>query len=75
MTVYEGVAWMGNQIAKTAERRARRRVARKGIGPALQIGGLAALDYAAWSWIPVVGIVAVGLSLLLIGEQVKGGDA
>ncbi len=33
---------------------------------ALRLAGLAALDYAAWSWHTTAGIVAIGLTLLLI---------
>lgn len=39
----------------------------------LRLGGLALLDYAAWSWHTIAGIVAIGITLLLI-EHVTDPD-
>jgi hypothetical protein len=39
----------------------------------LRLSGLALLDYAAWSWHTIAGIVAIGLTLLLI-EHVTDPD-
>ena len=33
----------------------------------LQVAGLAAVCVAAFLWVPVVGVLAVGVSLLLLG--------
>jgi hypothetical protein len=78
MTVYEGVAWLGNRVASAAQRRAQRQKAiqgaRRSIGPTIQICGLAVLDYAAFEWTSIAGFIAVGISLLIVGEQLKGGD-
>jgi hypothetical protein len=43
------------------------RVPRSSTSDAVDLAGLACLVGAAWWWLPVVGLVATGLALLLIG--------
>jgi hypothetical protein len=43
------------------------RVRRTTVSDLLDVAGLGCLVGAAWWWIPVVGLVATGLVLLLIG--------
>lgn len=40
---------------------------RRAVSDVVDLAGLGCLDGAAWWWHPLAGLVAVGLSLLLIG--------
>lgn len=43
------------------------RVPRGSASDAVDLAGLGCLVGAAWWWLPIVGLVATGLALLLIG--------
>ena len=38
----------------------------------LELAGFAVLVAAAWLWVPLVGVVALGLVLVLVGFAVDG---
>lgn len=41
----------------------------------VELAGLGCLDGAAWWWLPVVGLVVLGLVLLLVGWVIDGEPA
>lgn len=43
------------------------RASRTALSDAVDLAGLGCLVGAAWWWIPIVGLVVMGLALLLIG--------
>lgn len=43
------------------------RIPRGAASDLIELAGLASLDVAAWWWLPIVGLVATSLTLLLIG--------
>lgn len=47
---------------------ARIREPRRAISSAVEVMGLGCLVGAAWWWVPILGLVALGLALLLIGQ-------
>lgn len=51
----------------------RRRVPREAVSDAVEVAGIGCLVGAAWWWVPILGLVALGLSLLLVG-WVLGAD-
>lgn len=46
---------------------------REPLADAIGVAGLGCLVGAAWWWLPIVGLVALGLVLLLIGEVISDG--
>lgn len=39
----------------------------------LYLGGFGFIDFAAWSWNPIIGYLAIGLSLLIL-DSLSGGS-
>lgn len=52
----------------------RPRLSRRAASDIVDLAGVGCLVGAAWWWVPVVGLVALGLALLLVGWAIGASD-